>query len=59
MKIECHACHKTQDEAVLEQCKVCHKYFCEDHAVQRSGVSFCSMGCAVYFFHVDPDDDDE
>jgi hypothetical protein len=43
---------------MLRQCKICHKYYCDDHAVQRSGVSFCSKGCAEYFFHVGPDDDE-
>jgi hypothetical protein len=39
-------------------CRVCHKRFCEDHAVEKSGASFCSLGCSHYFFHVDDDEMD-
>jgi hypothetical protein len=27
--------------------------------VHKSGVGFCSLGCAEYFFHAAPDDEDE
>jgi hypothetical protein len=59
MEAGCWKCGKTGEETVLHKCKVCLKHFCEDHCVRRSGVEFCSMGCGVYFFHAEPDDDDE
>ena len=55
----CFKCHKTEEEVVLRRCKICRKHFCEDHAVHKSGVGFCSIGCAEYFFHAAPDDEDE
>ena len=56
---ECHGCQKAEPEVQLQMCRVCHKFFCEDHAVERSGAAFCSMGCSFYFFNVDPDADDD
>lgn len=55
----CCECRKSEREVTLSICRVCHKYFCDDHAVQRSGASFCSLGCGQYFFSVDPDEVDE
>ena len=59
MLTECHQCQKTADDTVLRACKVCRKQFCEDHAVTRSGVAFCSLGCGQFFFHAEPDAEDE
>jgi hypothetical protein len=56
MTNECHECKKVDDEARLRKCPICFKYFCEEHGHQRSGVSFCSAGCAEYFFFADPDE---
>ena len=58
IKIECHECQKTEEETLLIVCKVCHKRFCEDHSTKRGGVAFCSLGCGVFFFHDDEDDDE-
>jgi len=58
MDVECRHCGKTAEETELSRCRVCHKYYCDDDKVERSGAPFCSMGCAVFFFHVDPDDPD-
>ena len=55
----CHECKKTDEETLLFTCKVCHKRFCEDHSTRRGGVSFCSLGCGIYFFHDDETSDDE
>lgn len=57
-KIECCECQKTEAETLLVRCRICRNHFCEEHAVQKSGVSFCSLGCAQYFFHMEPDDED-
>jgi hypothetical protein len=56
MTNECHECHKSDTETKLEKCPICFKYFCEDHAYHRSGLRFCSSGCAEYFFFSDPDE---
>jgi hypothetical protein len=56
MTNECHECHKSDEETKLEKCPICFKYFCEDHAYHRSGLRFCSSGCAEYFFFSDPDE---
>lgn len=57
-KICCH-CQKDEDEVSLVMCRVCKKYACEVHQTQRNGVAFCSMNCAVYFFHAEPGDINE
>jgi len=56
MENECHKCKKSGIKTHLRKCPICFKYFCEDHAYHRSGVSFCSKGCSEYFFFADPDD---
>ncbi len=58
MKEECRHCGKTRDEITLRKCQICFKYFCDEHAVPTSGVSFCSSGCGQYYFYVDPEDDE-
>jgi hypothetical protein len=58
-KAECCHCQRAEDEVQLRACRICRKYFCDDHAVQRSGVGFCSLGCSVYFFHDNPDEEKE
>jgi hypothetical protein len=59
MEIECYHCRKTEAETVIVICRVCHRRFCEDHAVRRGGVDFCSLGCGMYFFHSEPEDEEE
>ncbi len=58
MKEECRQCGKARNEVMLYKCQICFKYFCDDHAVQTSGISFCSAGCGEYYFFVDPDQED-
>lgn len=58
MEVECRHCGKTDPDVQLRLCRVCHKHYCDDHAVERSGVSFCSSGCSIYFFHADHEDED-
>jgi hypothetical protein len=53
---ECRECKRKDTDVRLSKCPICFKYFCEDHAVQRSGLAFCSTGCAEYFFFSDPDE---
>ena len=56
MDSKCKECGATEDETKVRKCPVCHKEFCEDHSFQRSGLWFCTRGCADYFFFADPDD---
>ncbi len=56
MDVQCHECEKPETEARLRKCPICFKHYCEDHDYKRSGLTFCSAGCAEYFFHGDPDD---
>jgi hypothetical protein len=56
MIIDCHQCHKTDEEARLRKCPICHKHYCEDHCYEMSGMTFCSQGCGEYFFYGDPDE---
>jgi hypothetical protein len=53
---ECYECHKSEDETTLQKCPICFKRFCEEHGYHRSGLRFCSSGCAEYFFFSEPDD---
>lgn len=59
MDTACFECQRSEPDVQLTMCRVCHKRFCEDHAVEKSGAAFCSLGCSHYFFHVDPDEADE
>ncbi len=58
MDAKCRHCGKSNDEVPLHKCQICFKYFCDEHAVPTSGVSFCSAGCGEYYFFVDPDQED-
>jgi hypothetical protein len=58
MDEKCRHCEKTAPEVTLHKCQICFKFFCDDDAVQTSGVSFCSAGCGEYFFFIDPDHED-
>ena len=53
----CLVCKKNEDEATLNKCPVCFRYYCTDHAHLMAGREFCSQGCARYMFS--PDDDEE
>lgn len=56
MDLECRECKKTEVDVKLHKCPICFKHFCEEHSHHRSGLWFCSAGCAEYFFFADPDD---
>jgi hypothetical protein len=53
---QCCECGKTTDETTLTKCPTCFKHFCGEHCFVMSGRTFCSRGCADYFFFGDPDD---
>jgi hypothetical protein len=56
----CVGCSKTEAEAHLEICMVCHRYFCPDCAVRAGfGRKFCSMECAQGYYFTGEGDDDE
>jgi hypothetical protein len=52
----CYRCEEPVEGSPLHKCPVCHKWFCEEHGYTMSGRSFCSSGCAQYFFFSEPDD---
>ena len=57
MDHKCKECEKAEPQVRLQKCRTCFAHFCEEHAFSRSGISFCSGGCADEFFFSDPDDE--
>ena len=55
----CIGCGNTEEEAHLERCMVCGKWFCPDCAFKQTGRRFCSGGCARDFFWGDYEDEDD
>jgi hypothetical protein len=57
----CVKCGQTDEQARLEQCQVCNRFFCPDCAHRGGqGRRFCSPECGrAYYFTGEPDDDDE
>ena len=49
-------CQKNDDDARLDKCPICFKFFCEEHAYLYSGRRFCSKQCAQFFFFGEDDD---
>ncbi len=58
---KCVTCGDTEEQARLERCAICARYFCPDHAHRAfGGRRFCSGECAhAYFFHGEFDDDED
>lgn len=57
--MKCHACDRTEDDATLAKCPVCHQRFCDDHGAVFSGSRFCSRRCGEFFFFDDPEEGDD
>jgi len=55
----CTHCGDTEDEAHLERCVQCGKWFCVDCAFKQTGRRFDSAGCARDYFWGQSDEDDE
>ncbi len=57
----CVTCEKSEEDARLEMCHVCYRFFCADHAVRAGfGRRFCSADCSrAYYFSGEPDDDED
>lgn len=57
----CVGCGDTEDEARLEPCQICHRFFCVDCAHRAGfGRKFCSPECTrAYYFSGDLDDDED
>jgi hypothetical protein len=53
---QCVHCNKTDDETKLSKCPICFKYYCNEHAYQMSGRTFCSQPCAEFFFFSETDE---
>ena len=57
----CIKCGVTDEQARLEQCHVCYRFFCPDCAHRAGfGRRFCSPECGrAYYFTGEPDDDED
>jgi hypothetical protein len=57
----CVGCGDTEDQARLETCTICHRFFCADCAVRAGyGRKFCSPECTrAYYFAGESDDDED
>ncbi|HEY0372915.1 MAG TPA: hypothetical protein VGD79_12995 [Thermoanaerobaculia bacterium] len=57
----CITCGNTDDQARLEQCHICYRFFCADCAHRAGfGRRFCSTECGrAYYFTGEPDDDED
>ncbi len=55
----CIGCGDTEEQAHLERCVVCGKWFCPDCSFKRTGRRFCSMGCARDYFWGDAEEEDD
>jgi hypothetical protein len=54
---KCYECEQTVDKIHLAKCTICFKYYCDEHSFDMNGRTFCSKGCAQYFFFSDDDTD--
>ena len=54
----CIQCGETGEQALLERCRICYRYFCGDCAHRARGVRFCSERCGLEYIYGDSDDDD-
>ena len=57
----CRGCGDTEEQAHLEPCQICNRWFCSDCAHRAAfGRKFCSIECArAYYFAGEPDDADD
>jgi hypothetical protein len=53
----CVGCGDTEDQARLERCGICTKWFCTDCSHRTAGRRFCSSECGRAYFWGDDDDD--
>ena len=54
----CRHCKKTEEDASLYKCPMCHQMACDDCGYRRAGKFFCQLGCADEFFFGDVDEED-
>jgi hypothetical protein len=61
MERVCIGCGDTDEQAVLEACSICRRFFCSDCAHRAGfGRRFCSPECSrAYYFSGEDSDDDE
>ena len=57
----CRGCGQSEEQARLEPCSGCGRYFCNDCAVRAGfGRKFCSADCGrAYYFSGEIDDDED
>jgi hypothetical protein len=56
---KCYECERTREEVRLSKCPICFKFYCDEHSFDMSGRTFCSNGCAEYFFFSEEDTEQE
>ena len=55
----CVGCGDTEDQAHLEHCPICMRWYCADCAHRAGqGRRFCSADCARTYYFGDADDDE-
>lgn len=57
----CVGCGDTEEQARLEPCTICRRFFCSDCAHRAGfGRKFCSPECSrAYYFSGETDDDED
>jgi hypothetical protein len=55
----CTTCEESEENARLERCVACGKYYCLDCSYRAAGRRFCSAECARTFYYGESDDDED
>lgn len=58
-EMKCVVCGVTDETKLIRKCPICFKLICEDCAFAFAGRTFCTKGCADYFFFGSGDEDDD
>jgi hypothetical protein len=56
--MKCEICGAEEEEYDLKKCPICHKLFCQDCAVLKGGIRFCSRHCMQFFFYGEDEEGD-
>ncbi len=55
----CVGCQAIEEDARLDRCGICSRWFCSDCAFRSTGRRFCSSECARAYFWGDEDDHED
>lgn len=56
--MNCEVCKVNVEEDELRKCPICHKMFCQDCAIAKGGLQFCSRRCLEFFFYGEPEEEE-